>query len=188
MNTDKANILIVDDEKNMRITLSDILEEEGYKTSTAADGIEALEKCKESAYDVILMDVRMPGIDGVETFRKIRKLQQGVRVIMMSAYSVDELKQEALKALGKKAEITRFKGLGEISPGEFQQFIGEEMRLELVQGDTQKNREKILGYYMGKNTPARQQFIMENLRVEKDVAEDEEEDAEAGVTLEAAEA
>lgn len=102
-------------------------------------------------------------------------------------YSESE-KQEALKALGKKAEITRFKGLGEISPGEFKQFIGAEMRLELVQGDTQKNLEKILGYYMGKNTPARQQFIMENLRVEKDVAEDEGEGAEISAKAEAAEA
>ena len=94
---EKVSILIVDDETNMRITLSDILEDEGYKVSTAADGIEALDLCKSSIYDVILMDIRMPGLNGVEAFYQIRQLQQGVRVIMMSAHSVDELKKAALK-------------------------------------------------------------------------------------------
>lgn len=93
----KTRVLIVDDEKNMRITLADILEEEGYEVSTADNGNAAVEKCKSSTYDVILMDVRMPGLDGVEAFRQIRRHQEGVRVIMMSAYSLDELKQAALE-------------------------------------------------------------------------------------------
>lgn len=83
-------------------------------------------------------------------------------------YSEEE-KQKALGKLGKSAEITRFKGLGEISPDEFQQFIGDGMRLEpvLIQKDHQVP--KLLEYYMGKNTPERQEFIIEHLRVEKDV-------------------
>ncbi len=77
-------------------------------------------------------------------------------------------KQDAIKKLRGKPEITRFKGLGEISPSEFGDFIGADIRLEpvIVQGDT--NIEQILGYYMGKNTPDRQEFIIENLKVEKD--------------------
>lgn len=82
-------------------------------------------------------------------------------------YSEEE-KQAAVKQLGGKPEITRFKGLGEISPDEFGRFIGEDMRLEpvILRKDTPIN--KLLAYYMGKNTPERQQFIIENLRIETD--------------------
>jgi topoisomerase-4 subunit B len=78
----------------------------------------------------------------------------------------DEERLDAIKKVGANPEITRFKGLGEISPDEFKGFIGEDMRLEPVtlhKGDSIKN---ILEYYMGKNTPERQEFIIENLRVE----------------------
>jgi len=83
-------------------------------------------------------------------------------------YSDDE-KQAALNKLGKQAEITRFKGLGEISPDEFGQFIGEDMRLEPLVLDEGTSIPKVLGYYMGKNTPARQEFIIQNLKIEKDL-------------------
>ncbi|RMG81522.1 MAG: type IIA DNA topoisomerase subunit B [Bacteroidetes bacterium] len=81
-------------------------------------------------------------------------------------------KQEAIKALKGKAEITRFKGLGEISPDEFGDFIGENIRLEpvILQKDT--DLEEVLSYYMGKNSPARQRFIIDNLRIEKDAVEE----------------
>ncbi len=92
-----SRILIVDDEKNMRRTLADILRDEGYQVSTAATGDEAVGMCINESYDIVLMDVRMPGIDGVEAFRQIRRHQEGVRVIMMSAYSMDELKHAALE-------------------------------------------------------------------------------------------
>ena len=84
-------------------------------------------------------------------------------------YCYDEVeKQSAIGKLGTKPEITRFKGLGEISPGEFGMFIGEDMRLEpiILQKDT--SIDKLLRYYMGKNTPERQDFIIDKLRVEKD--------------------
>jgi len=84
----------------------------------------------------------------------------------------EEDKQRAINKLtkgGKKAEITRFKGLGEISPEEFGLFIGENMRLEPVIMEKETSIPKLLSYYMGKNTPDRQRFIIENLRVEKDV-------------------
>ncbi len=81
----------------------------------------------------------------------------------------------ALKKLGKNAEITRFKGLGEISPDEFGGFIGEDIRLEPVLLTEDSSINKMLTYYMGKNTPSRQQFIIENLRTEIDETEDSEE-------------
>jgi topoisomerase-4 subunit B len=88
-------------------------------------------------------------------------------------YSESE-KQDAIKKLRGKAEITRFKGLGEISPNEFGGFIGEDIRLEPVVMSDDTDLEGILSYFMGKNTPARQRFIIDNLRVEQDELEDEE--------------
>ena len=84
----------------------------------------------------------------------------------------DEERQRAIHEIGSKAEITRFKGLGEISPEEFARFIGDDIRKDpvLISQDTQI--QKLLEYYMGKNTPARQVFIIDNLRVEKDLAEE----------------
>jgi topoisomerase-4 subunit B len=79
--------------------------------------------------------------------------------------------QERLKAIAKlkgKPEITRFKGLGEISPNEFEQFIGRDIRLEPVVLKSNQSIEQLLEYYMGKNTPDRQVFIINNLKVEKD--------------------
>ncbi|MFA5265395.1 MAG: DNA topoisomerase IV subunit B [Opitutaceae bacterium] len=80
-------------------------------------------------------------------------------------------KQAALMKLGQNAEVTRFKGLGEISAGEFKDFIGENIRLEKVSLDFLHNTEELLSFYMGKNTPERQDFIIGNLKVEKDLVE-----------------
>jgi DNA gyrase subunit B/topoisomerase-4 subunit B len=74
-------------------------------------------------------------------------------------------RDEAAKQLGKNCEITRFKGLGEISPAEFKQFIGDNMRLSRVEFASKPDAQNILGFYMGKNTPERKDFIMENLVV-----------------------
>ena len=86
-------------------------------------------------------------------------------------YSETE-KQEAIKNLRGKAEITRFKGLGEISPSEFGAFIDENIKLEPVLLSEDMDIEKLLMYYMGKNTPERQKFIIENLKIEVDEASD----------------
>ena len=87
----------------------------------------------------------------------------------------DEEKDRALNDLGKNPEITRFKGLGEISPDEFKHFIGDDIRLEPVILTKDKSIEEILEFYMGKNTPDRQGFIIENLKVEEDYFEEEKE-------------
>ena len=80
---------------------------------------------------------------------------------------------DAIEKVGKNAEITRFKGLGEISPSEFKHFIGNKMRLEPVIIGREAAIQEILKFYMGKNTPERQQFIIENLKVEKNIINDE---------------
>ncbi|MEP1032393.1 DNA topoisomerase IV subunit B [Ekhidna sp.] len=88
-------------------------------------------------------------------------------------YSEEE-RRKAIAKLGNKPEITRFKGLGEISPGEFAEFIGDNIRLDpvILQKDT--SIQDLLTFYMGKNTPDRQQFIIDKLRVEKDLMEEVE--------------
>jgi topoisomerase-4 subunit B len=85
-------------------------------------------------------------------------------------YSPSE-REKAVKALGPNPEITRFKGLGEISPDEFTHFIGKDMRLEPVRMKKQDSISSYLEFYMGKNTPERQDFIIENLRIEEDKVE-----------------
>ena len=86
-------------------------------------------------------------------------------------YSESE-KQAAMKKLGAKPEVTRFKGLGEISPDEFAQFIGVGMRKQLMRLEQGDHIQHLLEYYMGKNTPDRQEFIIQNLRFELDKVED----------------
>ncbi len=93
-------------------------------------------------------------------------------------YSEKE-KARAIKQLGAKPEITRFKGLGEISPDEFGQFIGSSMRAEPVILRPDTSIDEVLAYYMGKNTSDRQKFIVNNLRVENDAVEEEEASVEA---------
>jgi topoisomerase-4 subunit B len=98
----------------------------------------------------------------------------------------DEERQRAIHKLGKTAEITRFKGLGEISPGEFGAFIGEDIRLEPIILRKETKIAELLGFYMGKNTPDRQLFIIDNLKVEKDIVHDDPAAKEVEEEIEAA--
>jgi len=91
------SILIVDDHPAMCQTLQDILEDEGYVVTTVLSGQAALAICRQQTFDVLLMDVRMPDLSGVDVFRELKNHAFTSRVIMMSAYSVEELKKEALK-------------------------------------------------------------------------------------------
>ena len=83
-----------------------------------------------------------------------------------------EEKQQAIKKLKGKPEMTRFKGLGEISPDEFVHFIGDDIRLDPIMLDKEMPIDKMLEFYMGKNTPDRQKFIIQNLKVELDIVEE----------------
>ncbi|TNE96157.1 MAG: type IIA DNA topoisomerase subunit B [Bacteroidetes bacterium] len=88
----------------------------------------------------------------------------------------DQERRDAINKLGRNPEITRFKGLGEISPDEFKHFIGEDIRLEPVILTKDASIDSILSYYMGKNTQERQEFIIDNLRVEHDLTEEKAND------------
>nr|WP_321235418.1 DNA topoisomerase IV subunit B [uncultured Psychroserpens sp.] len=90
----------------------------------------------------------------------------------MYCYSEEE-RRNAIEKLKPKPEITRFKGLGEISPDEFVHFIGDDIRLDPVMLDKDMSIEELLSFYMGKNTPTRQEFIIDNLKVELDIIEEE---------------
>ena len=90
----------------------------------------------------------------------------------------DKEKQKAIRKLKGNPEITRFKGLGEISPNEFKHFIGKDIRLDPVIVGKESSLSDMLSFYMGKNTPERQEFIIDNLVVEKDLADDGEEEDE----------
>jgi topoisomerase-4 subunit B len=96
-----------------------------------------------------------------------------VRNKKTTLYCYDEIEREvALKQLGRSPEITRFKGLGEISPDEFKHFIAEDIRLDPVRLDANESIKGMLKFFMGKNTPERQQYIIRNLRFEHDVLEE----------------
>ena len=86
----------------------------------------------------------------------------------------DDERNKAIEKIGKNAEITRFKGLGEISPSEFKNFIGDEIRLEPIILNRKSKINDLLSFYMGKNTQERQEFIIDKLRVEKDLIDIEE--------------
>lgn len=106
-----------------------------------------------------------------EADSKLTKSEKKKDFVVRYCYS-DEEKQKAIHDLGSDPEITRFKGLGEISPEEFAHFIGPEMRLEQVTLHKTDQVQKLLEYYMGKNTMERQNFIIDNLVVEEDLPED----------------
>jgi CheY-like chemotaxis protein len=91
------SILIVDDEKNIRLTLSQALEILGAEIDTAANGEEALTKLKGREFGLILLDIRMPGMDGMEVLRQVREIRPDIRVIMITAYGTIESAVEAMK-------------------------------------------------------------------------------------------
>ena len=93
----RANILIVDDNINLSKTMSLILKRKGYEVTTAPDGPTAIKGIKERPFDLIFMDIKMPLMDGVQTYRKIKKIRPKSIVIMMTAYAVGNLVAEALK-------------------------------------------------------------------------------------------
>ena len=98
-----------------------------------------------------------------------------VRNKKSTLYCYDETERDAaIKTLGRNPEITRFKGLGEISPDEFKHFIGEDIRLDPVKIDAHESVREMLKFFMGKNTPERQAYIIRNLRSELDIVDEDD--------------
>ena len=112
-----------------------------------------------------------------------------VRNKKSTLYCYDDTEREAaIKTLGKNPEITRFKGLGEISPDEFKHFISDDIRLDPVKIDAHESIKEMLKFFMGKNTPERQEYIIRNLRFEHDLVDEEESVAEEVITADKEEA
>ena len=92
----KTNILVVDDDTALAEGIADVLDAKGYKVSVANDGFIALDLVKKDPFNIVLMDIRMPGINGVETYRRIKGIRPGIKVILMTAYSTEDLVEEAI--------------------------------------------------------------------------------------------
>jgi CheY-like chemotaxis protein len=105
---EEINILVVDDEKNLTLAMRRLLSAEGYHTDTAGSGEEALEVVKETAYDLIFLDVNMPEMNGLETFKKLKKVTPKSTVIMITGYgkTLKTLVEEAM-GLGVRKVIDK---------------------------------------------------------------------------------
>ena len=93
----RASVLIVDDNVSLCKTMSFLLRGRGYAVTTARDGPEAIERVKERPFDAIFLDIKMPLMDGMATYRRIKRIRPDVVVMMMTAYAVEDLVQEALR-------------------------------------------------------------------------------------------
>jgi DNA-binding NtrC family response regulator len=89
-------ILVVDDQRGMRLTLSGVIEDRGYEVTGVEDGYQAIDAASKTPFDVIFMDIKMPGINGVQTFREIKKISPDSVVVMMTGFAVEDLVKEAL--------------------------------------------------------------------------------------------
>ncbi|MFQ5997221.1 MAG: response regulator [Dehalococcoidales bacterium] len=94
---EKVSILIVDDDESLSKTLSLVLERKGYNVATANDGPEALEAVKNQPFDMVFMDIKMPIMNGVQTYKRMKKIRPEAVVVMMTAYAVEKLVQQALQ-------------------------------------------------------------------------------------------
>jgi len=118
----KANILVVDDDKALAEGTVDVLDAKGYHVSAANDGFAALELVKRVPFDIVLMDVRMPGMNGVETYSRIKEIRPKIKAIMMTAYSVEDVVEEAIqegvyKVLNKPIDLDGLMALIEALAG-----------------------------------------------------------------------
>lgn len=102
----KGKILIVDDQFGIRILLNEVLQKEGYETYQAANGIQALEVVTKHAPDLVLLDMKIPGMDGIEILKRMKMIDRDIRVIIMTAYGELDMIQEA-KTLGAMTHFAK---------------------------------------------------------------------------------
>lgn len=102
----KVKVLVVDDEKRVREFLTHLLTMESTEVKSAEDGLKAIEAVKKENFDLAFLDMRMPGMDGLETFRQLKKLSPGIKCVMMTGYEVDDLLEQA-KTEGAVASIQK---------------------------------------------------------------------------------
>jgi DNA-binding NtrC family response regulator len=133
---DKKPVLVVDDEKNIRLTFSETMTQMGFDTRTASNGEEALTKMKGAEFALVLLDLRMPGMDGIEVLRRIRERYPKVRVIMITAHGTVESAVEAMK-LGAVDFIQK-----SCTPDEIRELVGKVMEREAI------DESKVMDYSM----------------------------------------
>ncbi len=144
------SVLIVDDEKNILLTLSHSLEILQLETDTAANGEEALSKLKKKDYSLILLDLRMPGIDGMEVLRQVRQIRPDILIIMISAYGTIELAVEAIK-LGAVDFIQK-----PFSPEEVRELVSRVLDRE--KRDEQKGADYVTSVELAKKSIGNRHF------------------------------
>ncbi len=132
----KKPVLVVDDEKNIRLTFSETMTQMGFDTRTASNGEEALTKMQGTEFDLVLLDLRMPGMDGIEVLRRIRERYPKVRVIMITAHGTVESAVEAMK-LGAVDFIQK-----PCTPDEIRGLVGKVMEREAI------DESKVMDYSM----------------------------------------
>ena len=101
-----THILVIDDEPVIRDLLLDVLSRRGYQVDTAADGASGLKMAEEKPYSVVFTDIRMPGMNGVEVYKRLKVISPSSRVIVMTGYGLEEMIQEALD-LGAFADVKK---------------------------------------------------------------------------------
>jgi two-component system response regulator (stage 0 sporulation protein F) len=101
-----AHILIIDDEPVIRELLFDVLSRKGYQVDTAEDGLKGLKKAESRKYDIVFTDIRMPGMNGVEVYKRLKVISPESRVIVMTGYGLEQMIQEALN-LGAFADVRK---------------------------------------------------------------------------------
>ncbi len=122
----KTSILVVDDEVDLAQGIADVLDARGYRVSVANDGFAAVELVKRASFGVVLMDIKMPGMNGVEAYKRLKEVRPGIKAIMMTAYSVEDLIAEtmlegAYEVMNKPLDLDRLLNLIEAITGKAQQ-------------------------------------------------------------------
>jgi two-component system response regulator HydG len=97
MGNEKGKVLVVDDQRVLRLSLAGIIEYQWYEVTDVEDGYQAIEAVRESNYDLVFMDIKMPGINGVQAFREIKKINPDSVVVMMTGFAVEDLVKDALE-------------------------------------------------------------------------------------------
>ncbi|MDI6735056.1 MAG: response regulator [bacterium] len=136
-----AKILIVDDERDLGYLLGSVLKLEGYQITFVLDGYKAIEEIKKTHYDLVLMDIRLPGINGVETFMQIKKIDHDVKVVMMTGFSVEDLIEKALRE-GAYACIHKPFDLQKVIEI-VQKVISEDKKVILIANGDSRTREEV---------------------------------------------
>jgi len=139
---EKVKVLVVDDDRRMVKTICDILSIKGYEPMAANTGEEAVEKVRIAPPDCVLMDVRMPGMSGVETMKMIKEISPDLPVILMSAYATEETEREA-KASGAYSVLTKPIDLQMVLS--FLSLLRKEESILIVDDDPNRSEERRVG-------------------------------------------